>query len=137
MARHAADGGQESTLLALYNTIHHSGGIVVAPGYTDPTKFVDGTPYGASPLDDATVLEPEDVDDRRVTVGDPAAHPAVRDDVVAVLERRRWSPRTSSACSIRRSTAPAIGRGPPRTSCRRAEPPCLNPSSEERLRGGR
>ena len=41
-------GGQESTLLALYNTIHHFGGIVVAPGYTDPTKFVDGNPYGAS-----------------------------------------------------------------------------------------
>lgn len=41
-------GGQESTLLALYNTIHHFGGIVVAPGYTDPAKFVDGNPYGAS-----------------------------------------------------------------------------------------
>lgn len=41
-------GGQESALLALYNTIHHFGGIVVAPGYTDPTKFVDGNPYGAS-----------------------------------------------------------------------------------------
>jgi NAD(P)H dehydrogenase (quinone) len=41
-------GGQESTLLALYNTIHHIGGIVVAPGYTDPSKFVDGNPYGTS-----------------------------------------------------------------------------------------
>ncbi len=41
-------GGQESTLLALYNTIHHIGGIVVAPGYTDPAKFVDGNPYGTS-----------------------------------------------------------------------------------------
>lgn len=39
-------GGQESTLLALYNTIHHIGGVVVAPGYTDPAKFVDGNPYG-------------------------------------------------------------------------------------------
>ena len=39
-------GGQESTLLALYNTIHHFGGIIVAPGYTDPLKFADGTPYG-------------------------------------------------------------------------------------------
>ncbi|MBT2897808.1 MULTISPECIES: NAD(P)H:quinone oxidoreductase [unclassified Streptomyces] len=43
-----AHGGQESTLLALYNTIHHFGGILVAPGYTDPTKFVDGNPYGTS-----------------------------------------------------------------------------------------
>ena len=41
-------GGQESTLLALYNTVHHFGGIVVAPGYTDPSKFVDGNPYGTS-----------------------------------------------------------------------------------------
>jgi len=41
-------GGQESTLLALYNTIHHFGGVVVAPGYTDPVKFTDGNPYGTS-----------------------------------------------------------------------------------------
>jgi NAD(P)H dehydrogenase (quinone) len=41
-------GGQESTLLALYTTVHHFGGIVVAPGYTDPVKFADGNPYGAS-----------------------------------------------------------------------------------------
>jgi NAD(P)H dehydrogenase (quinone) len=41
-------GGQESTLLALYNTVHHFGGIVVAPGYTDPVKFADGNPYGTS-----------------------------------------------------------------------------------------
>ncbi|WEV26897.1 NAD(P)H:quinone oxidoreductase [Streptomyces sp. 71268] len=52
-------GGQESTLLALYNTIHHFGGILIAPGYTDPSKFVDGNPYGTShvggpetPIDD-------------------------------------------------------------------------------------
>ena len=43
-----AHGGQESTLLALYNTIYHFGGIVVAPGYIDPSKFVDGNPYGVS-----------------------------------------------------------------------------------------
>lgn len=41
-------GGQESTLLALYNTIHHFGGIVISPGYTHPSKFVDGNPYGTS-----------------------------------------------------------------------------------------
>lgn len=52
-------GGQESTLLALYQTVHHFGGILVAPGYTDPAKFRDGNPYGTShvggpdtPLDD-------------------------------------------------------------------------------------
>ena len=43
-----AHGGQESTLLALYNTIHHWGGVVAAPGYTDPLKFADGNPYGVS-----------------------------------------------------------------------------------------
>ena len=43
-----AHGGQESTLLALYNSIYHFGGILVAPGYTDPVKFADGNPYGTS-----------------------------------------------------------------------------------------
>ena len=41
-------GGQETTILALYTTVHHFGGIVVAPGYTDPVKFGDGNPYGTS-----------------------------------------------------------------------------------------
>ncbi|MFG3259442.1 NAD(P)H:quinone oxidoreductase [Streptomyces sp. NPDC048172] len=44
-------GGQESTLLALYNTAYHWGGIIVPPGYTDPSKFVDGNPYGTSHVD--------------------------------------------------------------------------------------
>ncbi|WP_043239479.1 NAD(P)H:quinone oxidoreductase [Streptomyces violaceusniger] len=44
-------GGQESTLLALYNSFHHFGGIIVAPGYTDPAKFADGNPYGTSHVD--------------------------------------------------------------------------------------
>ncbi|MEV6712747.1 NAD(P)H:quinone oxidoreductase [Lentzea sp. NPDC051208] len=41
-------GGHESTLLALYNTFHHFGGVIVPPGYTSPVKFVDGNPYGTS-----------------------------------------------------------------------------------------
>jgi NAD(P)H dehydrogenase (quinone) len=48
MASSTLHGGQESTLLALYNSVHHWGGIVVSPGYTDPSKFVDGNPYGTS-----------------------------------------------------------------------------------------
>lgn len=56
-------GGQESTLLALYNSIHHWGGIVAAPGYTDPLKFADGNPYGASHVtganNDAPLGDPE------------------------------------------------------------------------------
>ena len=56
-------GGQETTLLALYNTFHHFGGLIVSPGYTAGSKFVDGNPYGVShvtgpandiPLDDVT-----------------------------------------------------------------------------------
>ena len=43
-----AHGGQESTLLALYHSVHHFGGILVAPGYTDPVKYSDGNPYGTS-----------------------------------------------------------------------------------------
>ena len=58
-----AHGGQESTLLALYNTIYHFGGVVVAPGYTDPLKFADGNPYGVSHVtggsNDAPLTETE------------------------------------------------------------------------------
>jgi NAD(P)H dehydrogenase (quinone) len=41
-------GGHETTLLTLYITLMHFGGIIVPPGYTDPCKFVDGNPYGVS-----------------------------------------------------------------------------------------
>jgi NAD(P)H dehydrogenase (quinone) len=30
------------------NTVHHFGGVVAAPGYTDPIKFAEGNPYGTS-----------------------------------------------------------------------------------------
>lgn len=40
-------GGCESTLLALYNSIYHFGGIIATPGYTDPLVFAaGGNPYG-------------------------------------------------------------------------------------------
>ena len=39
-------GGQETTLLTLYVTLMHFGGIIVPPGYTDQVKFADGNPYG-------------------------------------------------------------------------------------------
>ncbi|MDH6197212.1 NAD(P)H dehydrogenase (quinone) [Mycobacterium frederiksbergense] len=57
-------GGQETTLLNLYVTLMHFGGIIVPPGYTDPVKFNDGNPYGVglianrdniTELDDATI----------------------------------------------------------------------------------
>src|ERR1700737_2368998 len=43
-----AHGGQETTLLTLYVTLMHFGGIIVPPGYTDALKYVDGNPYGVS-----------------------------------------------------------------------------------------
>ena len=41
-------GGQETTLINLYVSLMHFGGIIVPPGYTDQLKFVDGNPYGVS-----------------------------------------------------------------------------------------
>jgi NAD(P)H dehydrogenase (quinone) len=73
-----AHGGQESTLLALYNTIYHFGGVVVAPGYTDPLKFADGNPYGVShvtggsndaPLGDAQHAALDHLAQRIVSIG--------------------------------------------------------------------
>jgi NAD(P)H dehydrogenase (quinone) len=70
-------GGQETTLFTLYATVMHFGGIVVAPGYTDPCKFVDGNPYGASlvathdninEFDDATGNALEHLGRRVVTI---------------------------------------------------------------------
>jgi NAD(P)H dehydrogenase (quinone) len=57
-AAQTAHGGHESTLLALYNTLHHFGGILVTPGYTDPVKFADGNPYGVSHATGADNDEP-------------------------------------------------------------------------------
>lgn len=58
-----AHGGQESTLLSLYNVIDHFGGILVPPGYTDPVKFAGGNPYGVGKVvGDGTELETPDLD---------------------------------------------------------------------------
>src|SRR5271156_71329 len=72
-----AHGGQETTLLSLYIPLIHWGGIIVPPGYTDPCKFVDGNPYGASlvathdnidEIDDATNAALDHLARRVVTV---------------------------------------------------------------------
>lgn len=44
-------GGHESTLLTLYTTVHHFGGILVTPGYTEDEFQAVGTPYGPSHTD--------------------------------------------------------------------------------------
>lgn len=42
-------GGQETTLMSLYKTMHHWGAIIAAPGYTDQAIFTaGGNPYGVS-----------------------------------------------------------------------------------------
>lgn len=41
-------GGNESTIISLYNPMAHLGLIVVPLGYADPAMFKAGTPYGAS-----------------------------------------------------------------------------------------
>lgn len=79
-ASQTAHGGQESTLLALYNTVHHFGGIVVAPGYTDPLKFADGNPYGVSHVTGAQNTDP-------VTDDELAALDHLAGRVVAVAGR--------------------------------------------------
>ena len=44
-----AHGGNESTLLALYNTMYHWGAVIVPPGYTDEAvAAAGGNPYGAA-----------------------------------------------------------------------------------------
>lgn len=44
-----AHGGNESTLLALYNTMHHWGAIIVPPGYTHRAfSAAGGNPYGTA-----------------------------------------------------------------------------------------
>jgi NAD(P)H dehydrogenase (quinone) len=62
-------GGQETTLFTLYATVMHFGGIVVAPGYTDPCKFVDGNPYGAS-----LVATHDNINDFDDATGDALEH---------------------------------------------------------------
>lgn len=75
-------GGQETTLLALYISLMHFGGIIVPPGYTDGVKFADGNPYGVShvtgpdnkaELSDATSAALDHLARRVVSVADRLA----------------------------------------------------------------
>ena len=47
-----AHGGQESTLISMYNVFMHWGSIIVTPGYTSQEAFAaGGNPYGVSSTD--------------------------------------------------------------------------------------
>jgi NAD(P)H dehydrogenase (quinone) len=54
-----AHGGQESTLLSLFNVAYHWGGVVVTPGYTEPGQFISGNPYGGSHTSNNGVVAPD------------------------------------------------------------------------------
>ena len=54
----------------------HFGGIIVPPGYTDPLKFVDGNPYGASLV--ATPRQHHEFDDATANALDHLARRVVR-----------------------------------------------------------
>ena len=73
-------GGQETTLLSLYISLMHFGGIIVPPGYTDPIKFADGNPYGVS-----HVTGPDNMAAVTDTTGEALNHLARR--VVAIADR--------------------------------------------------
>ena len=53
-------GGNESTILSLYNPMAHLGMIIVPTGYADPSVFKAGTPYGASAVSGVSPLPSED-----------------------------------------------------------------------------
>ncbi len=53
-------GGNESTVLSLYNPMAHLGLIIVPTGYADPAVFKAGTPYGASAVSGASPLPTAD-----------------------------------------------------------------------------
>ena len=56
-------GGQESTLLALYNTLYHWGAYIVTPGYTDNAVFgAGGNPYGPSVTTGSKGAPPSEAD---------------------------------------------------------------------------
>jgi NAD(P)H dehydrogenase (quinone) len=56
----SAHGGNESTIISLFNPMAHLGLIIVPTGYADASVFKAGTPYGASAVSGANPLPTED-----------------------------------------------------------------------------
>jgi NAD(P)H dehydrogenase (quinone) len=56
----SAHGGNESTIISLYNPMAHLGLIIVPTGYADASVFKAGTPYGASAVSGANPLPTAD-----------------------------------------------------------------------------
>ena len=60
-ASNTAHGGQESTILALNNTLYHWGMLILPLGYTVAEVFAaGGNPYGASFVTGHTVTGPDE-----------------------------------------------------------------------------
>lgn len=55
-------GGNESTIISLYNPMAHLGFIIVPTGYADAVMFKAGTPYGASAISGQTATPPTEDD---------------------------------------------------------------------------
>ncbi|MBX5041196.1 NAD(P)H:quinone oxidoreductase [Rhizobium lentis] len=55
-------GGNESTLLSLYNVLAHLGLIIVPLGYSHPALFKAGTPYGATFISQGDTQKPGEDD---------------------------------------------------------------------------
>ncbi|MES1262227.1 MAG: NAD(P)H:quinone oxidoreductase [Acidobacteriota bacterium] len=55
-------GGNESTLLTMYNFMAHLGFVIVPLGYGDPAVFAAGTPYGASSVSGQNSTPPTALD---------------------------------------------------------------------------
>lgn len=53
-------GGNETTIVTLYNPMAHLGMIIVPTGYADPAVFKAGTPYGASAVSGVSALPTPD-----------------------------------------------------------------------------
>ena len=51
-------GGNESTLLSMYNPLAHLGFIIVPTGYADASLYKAGTPYGASSVSNNQATPP-------------------------------------------------------------------------------
>ena len=58
----ALHGGNESTVLSLFNPMAHLGLIIVPTGYADAVMFKAGTPYGASSVSGQTSAPPSQDD---------------------------------------------------------------------------
>jgi NAD(P)H dehydrogenase (quinone) len=55
-------GGQETTIMTIYNVMHHWGAILVPPGYTDQSVYAaGGNPYGVSFTANREAKQPDEV----------------------------------------------------------------------------